>query len=213
MAQGSSINSSITLEGSSSLVVQFFECGLNSILMLRGLYPEDDFKMTTKYGIKVYSSNNPELTAYIEKIISQLKIWLTTNTVSKFVIVISSAETLEVVERWHFDIQVNGENGLPMAENVPPAEAEIIKRRTVLQIQTVLRQISSSVSYLPSLEGDEYTFKVLVYADRDVEVPALWADSGPSLIAGGGEHVRLKSISTLVHNVDSFVAYKMNDSF
>lgn len=41
--------------------------------MLRGLYPEDYFKMTTKYGIKVYSSNNPELTAYIEKIISQLK--------------------------------------------------------------------------------------------------------------------------------------------
>lgn len=41
--------------------------------MLRGLYPEDYFKMTTKYGIKVYSSNNPELTAYIEKIVSQLK--------------------------------------------------------------------------------------------------------------------------------------------
>jgi mitotic spindle assembly checkpoint protein MAD2 len=49
-------------------------------------------------------------------------VWLQNNTISKLVIVISSTETLEVLERWHFDIQVNGENGLPMAENVPPAE-------------------------------------------------------------------------------------------
>lgn len=42
--------------------------------------------------------------------------------ISKLVIVITSTETLEVLERWHFDIQVNGDNGLPQAENVPPEE-------------------------------------------------------------------------------------------
>lgn len=46
-----------------------------------------------------------------------------------------------------------------------------------------------------------------------MDVPATWGDSGPSLIAGGGEHVRFKSFNTLVHKVDSFVAYKMNDAY
>jgi mitotic spindle assembly checkpoint protein MAD2 len=36
--------------------------------------------------------------------------------------VIKSKDTLEVLERWNFNVEVNGENGLPMAENIPPAE-------------------------------------------------------------------------------------------
>lgn len=44
-----------------------------SILYQRGLYPIDDFKMTTRYGMKVLISTNPELTAYIDKIIQQLQ--------------------------------------------------------------------------------------------------------------------------------------------
>ncbi|CAO0800967.1 unnamed protein product [Mucor circinelloides] len=204
------LNSSITLEGSSSLVVKFFECGLNSILYQRGLYPIDDFKMTTRYGMKVLISTNPELTAYIDKIIQQLQEWLKTNTISKLVIVIKSRDTLEVLERWNFNIEVNGENGLPMAENIPPDEAKIIQQNTTKQIQSILRQITASVSFLPELETDDCTFNVLVYANKDVVVPVKWGDSGPELIEGGGEHVRLKSFNTLVHKVDSFVAYKMD---
>jgi mitotic spindle assembly checkpoint protein MAD2 len=54
---------------------------------------------------------------------------------------------------------------------------------------------------------------VLVYANKDVQVPEAWGDSGPHLIAGGGEHVRLQSINTLIHKVDSFVAYKLDETF
>lgn len=49
-------------------------------------------------------------------------VWMENSIISKIVIVITSKDTDEVLERWHFDIQVNGENGLPMAENVPPEE-------------------------------------------------------------------------------------------
>jgi mitotic spindle assembly checkpoint protein MAD2 len=39
------------------------------------------------------------------------------------VIVIKSLERDEVVERWHFDVELNnGENGIPMAENIPPEQ-------------------------------------------------------------------------------------------
>ncbi|KAG2203171.1 hypothetical protein INT46_008929 [Mucor plumbeus] len=201
------LNSSITLEGSSSLVVKFF----GNILYQRGLYPIDDFKMTTRYGMKVLISTNPELTAYINTIVQQLQEWLRSNTISKLVIVIKSRDTLEVLERWNFNIEVNGENGLPMAENIPPDEANAIQQKTIKQIQSILRQITASVSFLPELEVDDCTFNVLVYANKDVVVPVTWGDSGPNLIEGGGEHVRLKSFNTLVHKVDSFVAYKMDE--
>ncbi|CAO3606853.1 unnamed protein product [Mucor hiemalis] len=100
-----------------------------------------------------------------------------------------------------------------MAENVPPSEANKIQAQAVKQIRAILRQITASVSYLPMIEGEDCTFNVLVYADKDVDVPNAWGDSGPSLIKGGGEHVRLNSFSTLIHKVDSFVAYKMDESY
>ncbi|OBZ83779.1 Mitotic spindle checkpoint component mad2 [Choanephora cucurbitarum] len=172
----------------------------------------EDFKLISKYGMKVYVSDNPELTSYVNKIIQQLQVWLVNNTISKLVIVIKSKDTLEVLERWSFDVNINGDNGLPMAENIPPEEAQIIQQNTVKQIRTILRQITASVSFLPELNSDDCGFNVLVYANKDVEVPLSWGDCGPNLIAGGGEHVRLKSFNTLVHKVDTFVAYKMDPS-
>ncbi|KAI8349430.1 mitotic spindle checkpoint component mad2 [Blakeslea trispora] len=206
-------NSTITLEGSSSLVVKFFECGLYSILYQRGLYPMEDFKLVSKYGMKVYVSDNPELTNYVHKIIQQLQIWLVKNTISKLVIVIKSKDTLEVLERWSFDVNINGDNEIPMVENIPPQEVHLMQQNTVKQIRAILRQITASVSFLPELDSDDCGFNVLVYANKDVEVPLSWGDCGPNLIAGGGEHVRLKSFNTLVHKVDTFVAYKMDPSY
>lgn len=52
-----------------------------------------------------------------------LIVWLKSNSISKLVIVIRSVETDEVLERWHFDIELNnGENGIPMPENIPPEQ-------------------------------------------------------------------------------------------
>ncbi|KAI7876311.1 DNA-binding protein [Mucor mucedo] len=208
MTAGEGINSSITLEGSSSLVVDYFQYCLSSILMLRGLKPEDSFRLVTRYGLKVYISNEPQLTRYIQGIVQQLKIWVEENVVSRFIVAIISTETMETIERWQFNIQVNGENGLPSAENVPPADAEIIQKQTRDQIRSVLRQIVQSVSYLPELDPDFCTMKVLVIADDTAEVPAAWVDDKACVILKGAEHVQLRSVSTLVHNVDAFVAYK-----
>jgi mitotic spindle assembly checkpoint protein MAD2 len=104
-----------------------------------------------------------------------------------------------------------------------------IQKQTIKQIRSILRQITSSVSYLPELDEEckcfvsggalcfvnsDFlgTFNVLVYGDKDIEVPVAWGDSDAHLIKGGGEHLRLKPFSTLVHRVEPFVAYKMDDS-
>jgi hypothetical protein len=47
-----------------------------------------------------------QVKAYIKKIMSQLKEWMYGSKISKLVVVITSKETGEHVERWQFDVRV-----------------------------------------------------------------------------------------------------------
>lgn len=46
-----------------------------------------------------------QVKAYIKKIMSQLKEWMYGGKISKLVVVITSKETGEHVERWQFDVR------------------------------------------------------------------------------------------------------------
>ena len=50
-------------------------------------------------------------------------------------------------------------------------------------------------------------FDILVYTDKDLEVPDSWGESGPALICNS-ETVRFRTLSTTIHKVDSMVTYK-----
>ena len=77
------------------------------------------------------------------------------------------------------------------------------------EIQSIFRQITASVTFLPQLEGD-CTFNVLVYADADSEVPLEWGDSDAKEIKNG-EKVQLRSFSTSNHKVDTLVSYRVGE--
>ena len=51
-------------------------------------------------------SNDDQVKAYIKKIMSQLNRWMINGKISKLVVVITSKETGEYVERWQFDVQI-----------------------------------------------------------------------------------------------------------
>jgi mitotic spindle assembly checkpoint protein MAD2 len=51
-------------------------------------------------------SNDDQVKAYIKKIMSQLNRWMVNGKISKLVVVITSKETGEHVERWQFDVQI-----------------------------------------------------------------------------------------------------------
>ena len=51
-------------------------------------------------------SNDDQVKAYIKKIMSQLNRWMINGKISKLVVVITSKETGEHVERWQFDVQI-----------------------------------------------------------------------------------------------------------
>ena len=57
-----------------------------------------------KYGLTMMTSVDDQVKAYIKKIMSQLSKWMLKSKISKLVVVITSKETGEHVERWQFDV-------------------------------------------------------------------------------------------------------------
>lgn len=97
-------------------------------------------------------------------------------------------------------------------ENAESAEAPPVERTEAeiqSDIQSLFRQITASVTFLPQLQGD-CTFNVLVYADADSDVPMEWGDSDAKEIKDA-EKVQLRSFSTSNHKVDTLVSYRLRD--
>ncbi|MCJ1247691.1 Mitotic spindle checkpoint component mad2 [Trapelia coarctata] len=210
----------LSLKGSSKLVAEFFEYSINTILFQRGVYPAEDFTPVKKYGLNMLVSSDDQVKAYIKKIMSQLNKWMIVGKISKLVIVITSKETGEHVERWQFDVQLFNKPGKKSAsqksadkENAVPDDAEPPPEKTEkeiqAEIQAIFRQITASVTFLPQLDGS-CTFNVLVYADADSEVPLEWGDSDAKDIKDA-EKVQLRSFSTNSHKVDTLVSYRLAD--
>ncbi|KAI9768799.1 MAG: Mitotic spindle checkpoint component mad2 [Geoglossum simile] len=223
--KGKSKTHKLALKGSSKLIAEFFEYSINTILYQRGVYPAEDFTAVKKYGLNILGQTPPtiiscddQVKAYVKKIMSQLNRWMIGGKISKLIIVITSKETGEHLERWQFDVQILGKGAKAKLaqratdkENATLGEAEPIPEKTEKEIQdeiqAIFRQITASVTFLPMLDGN-CTFNVLVYADADSEVPMEWGDSDAKEIENG-EKVQLRSFSTSNHRVDTLVSYRL----
>ncbi|KAI4251373.1 MAG: hypothetical protein L6R42_008410, partial [Xanthoria sp. 1 TBL-2021] len=206
----------LSLKGSSKLIAEFFEYSINTILFQRGVYPAEDFTAVKKYGLNMLVTSDDQVKAYIKKIMSQLSKWMVGGKISKLVVVITDKETGDHVERWQFDVQLfnkptkkstvqkstDKENSAPVEDNTPAEKSE---KEIQAEIQSIFRQITASVTFLPQLDGN-CTFNVLVYADADSDVPIEWGDSDAKEIKNG-EKVQLRSFSTSNHRVDTLVSY------
>ncbi|CAK3736286.1 mitotic spindle checkpoint component mad2 [Lecanosticta acicola] len=209
----------LSLKGSSKVVTEFFEYSINTILFQRGVYPPEDFTAVKKYGLNMMVSLDDQVKAYIKKIMSQLNKWMQKSKISKLVIVVTSKETGEHVERWQFDVNIfnedggkkrnsdtkDKENSAPANEATPASEKS--EPEIQQEIQALFRQITASVSFLPMLDGN-CTFNVLVYADADSEVPLEWGDSDAKEVKNA-EKVMLRSFSTNSHRIDTVVSYRL----
>jgi len=202
-----------------------FEYSINSILFQRGVYPADDFAPVKKYGLNMLVTADDQVKAYIRRFMSQLSKWMAGGKISKLVVVIASKDTGETLERWQFDVQLLqqpkakkreaavddaavDENGVPL-EDGKVKEKEKSEKEIQEEIQSLFRQITASVTFLPMLDG-RCTFNVLVYADGDADVPMEWGDSDAKEIVDG-EKVTLRSWGTSSHRVDTLVSYRLAD--
>ncbi|PKA55503.1 Mitotic spindle checkpoint protein MAD2 [Apostasia shenzhenica] len=200
----------ITLKGSAAIVSEFF--GMYSmasfssclcILYNRGVYPEESFSKVKKYGLSMLLTHDEELKSYIGSLTSQLSEWLEAGKLQRIVLIIMSRATSEVLERWNFNIETDSE----------VVEKGVIREKSdkeiMREIQAIMRQIASSITYLPCLD-EPCVIDVLAYTDKDVEVPLAWTESDAKLIKNP-QMVKLHSFDTKIHKVGTLVSYKNDE--
>lgn len=135
------------------------------------------------------------------KISSSFLDWLLEQKIQKMAMVISNVTTKEVLERWDFKLQYDvASDSNP--DSVGNKELSIIQK----EIRDVLRQICSTVSFLPLLDCP-CAFDLQIYTKPEVDVPQEWAETAPSYIANSQE-LQLRSFSTSFHRMDTVVSYK-----
>jgi mitotic spindle assembly checkpoint protein MAD2 len=162
----------------------------------------------------VLTTKDKGLLDYLNNVQKQVAEWLLAGLIQRLVVVVNGLDSMETLERWQFNVSVEqGEKG---GENQTPNTApETTSDKSIKEIhndiQAIIRQITASITFLPLLQ-EPCTFDLLIYTDRDVQVPQRWADSDPCYILNSNE-VKLRSFTTSVHKVDSMVAYKEKEEW
>ncbi|CAL5031345.1 unnamed protein product [Urochloa decumbens] len=174
-----------------------------SILYNRAVYPEESFTKVKKYGLTMLLTQDEGVKNFIASLTSQLSEWLEAGKLQRIVLVIMSKATSEVLERWNFNIVTDAE----VVEK--GAIKEKSDKEIMREIQAIMRQIASCITYLPCLD-EPCVFDVLAYTDTDVDAPGTWVESDAKLISNP-QMVKLHSFDTKIHKVDTLVSYKNDE--
>lgn len=173
----------------------------------------ETFSKESKYGLTVMTTTDEGLLHYLQNVQKQVAEWLMNGLVQRLVLVVQGVDSTETLERWQFNVSVEGEpteNTVPNASNKKGSSSKSVKE-VHNEIQAIVRQITASVTFLPLLQ-EPCTFDLLVYTDKEVAAPEKWADSDPCYILNSTE-VKLRSFTTSVHKIDSMVSYKEADEW
>lgn len=108
------------------------------------------------------------------------------------------------MERWDFQIEYEGNQQDGDAQTSEKPLNQIKK-----EIRDVLKQIASSIAFLPLLDC-LCSFDIQIYTKNDVELPTEWAEAAPANIKNA-QSVKMRSFSTNIHKMDTVVTYKNED--
>jgi len=165
----------------------------------------ETFKRETKYGLTVLTTTDAGLLNYLNQIVGQVKSWLMYGDVQRLVVIVTGADSGETLERWQFNVTVEGEHqsGENQNPNNSSNKASSNNKRSEKpikeihnEIQAIIRQITASVTFLPLL-NEPCTFDLLVYTSKHASVPKKWAESDPCYIMNS-QQVKLRSFTTKV---------------
>lgn len=116
---------------------------------------------------------------------------------------ITNVRTLEVLERWDFNVEYEGNSGDETVTSEKPL------KQIQSEIRDVLKQIASSIAYLPLLDCI-CSFDIQIYTKSNVALPAEWADAQPANVKNA-QSVKMRSFSTNIHKMETVVTYKNED--
>merc|ERR1719334_1262994 len=154
-------------------------------------------------------TKDKKLQHYLNNILIQMQEWLLTGEIQKLVLVIASSDDGTALERWVFNVETDQTKTVGSTAPNKSKKSKKSVKEIRNEIRGIIRQITSSVTFLPLLEVP-CSFEVLVYTDKECKVPKLWQESQPKLITNS-ENVRLRSFDTKIHKVDAMVSYKVVD--
>lgn len=130
--------------------------------------------------------------------------WLIQRKVNKISLVITNVKSLEVLERWDFFVQYEGDAN---QEGGQTSDKPIKQIRN--EIRDIIKQITSSVTYLPLLDC-LCSFDIQIHTHEDIVVPEDWADTEAANIRNA-QCVKMRSFTTKIHKMDTMVTYKNDD--
>ena len=116
-----------------------------------GIYPPETFKRESKYGLTVLTTTHEGLLKYLKQVMDQMETWLVDGDVQRLVVVVSGLDTGETLERWQFNIKLDGkENGQQHANCKDIDEKRVAKSIKEIhdEMQAIIRQITASVRFL-----------------------------------------------------------------
>lgn len=122
--------------------------GVNSILYQRGIYPPETFEPVEHFGLFVLMSTDAKIKGFLDTVLGQIQEWLVQRKVQKITLVITNVNTKEVLEKWDFKVDYEGQtsNGLNDSTNkalpdVGSKDTKIIQK----EIREVIRQITGEL--------------------------------------------------------------------
>lgn len=65
------VKNAITLKGSSAIICEYLNYGINSILFQRGIYPAESFNTTQHYGLTLLMSKDDKIEAFLKNVLKQ----------------------------------------------------------------------------------------------------------------------------------------------
>lgn len=194
-------DSKLPLKGSTKVVCDYFVFAINNILFQRGIYPPDDFQTVKKYDLPLLLTIDDDIKQYINQFLLQIRKWVYGTLLKKLILVIIDKDTGEGVERWEFDIELIEDD-----ETSEEKSKDLIKK----EIQAIIRQITSSNTYLPILDGD-FTFNILVHTEQDInQIPTEWCDVKDNTLNGDVESVDFSTFKTKLHSIGTKVTYRID---
>ncbi|XP_052900082.1 mitotic spindle assembly checkpoint protein MAD2A [Anopheles moucheti] len=196
----------ITMEGCASIIHEYLKYSVHSIIYQRGIYPSGDFLPEEYNGVPVMVSRNSKIKSCIDHIMGEVKELIMKRLIFKITVCIITLDKGDIIERWDFKIKPQYED-----ERVSTSTKPLSKIQS--EIRDVMRQIISTVSFLPCLE-ERCTFDIILHTASNVfeKQPNMYQEcleeNEASIEVKNAQTLRLKQFSTGLNQVDTEVIYR-----
>ncbi|OXU16927.1 hypothetical protein TSAR_011304 [Trichomalopsis sarcophagae] len=189
---------SISLKSSAELVIQYLRYALNYIIYQRELAPSNSFEVDKEYGLSLMRCTDEKIARYIASSLKHAENYINQRGLNELNFVIFNKGSMEVCEKWVFQIEYESENTISKT-NRTNIQAEI---------RAVLRQIITSINFLPIIDSS-HKFKI-VFRPSSIQVVAQFPfEIFPySLTILQSEELSFRKMSTSFHTVETKVVYK-----